>query len=303
MFNNWNSKKILSSFLSVALLFSCAPTTSANSSQGNKSNFLENVKSVVSSPKFIVPTAIVGALSATAMATHIYNTKLTKPRNPIDNNIAGVTDERVNEARFTQQDIFSYSPDGKVLNLKWRYHCNNGLSERVTYDLDPPPEQRSTFNELNSKADEILDKMNKDGCKTDFEKVVFLHDYICDHCKYPIGTMIDILTGGRTDLEPPNSHQAYGCLIDGIACCSGMAAAYLFLCTKAGIECRYISGRAGDWLSGGHAWNIVKINGQWYHVDVTFDSSDPLPHSRYKWFMLSEEEISKDHDGFIMNKD
>lgn len=300
MFKIFNNKKFLSLVLSVSTLFSCVPIATAKtpSFEKMKKQVLEKVKPVVSSPKFIVPTAIVGVISAVAMTTHIYNTKLTKPRNPIKNNIEGVTDKRVNETYDTTQDIFSYSPDGKVLDWKKRCRCYNGLHERVVRDENPNSGiYQFDFDKLNSKADEILDKMNKYGCKTDFEKAVFLHDYICDHCKYPIGTTIDILTGDRTNFDTPHSHSsdAYGCLINGKAKCSGIANAYSFLCNRAGIECRYIHGGVGG---DGHGWNIIKINGQWYHVDVTFDLSYPLPHSRYRWFMLTEEEISKDHDSF-----
>lgn len=267
MFKTFNNKKFLSLVLSLSTLLSYVPIANAEPTpfETKKKQVLENVKSAVSSPKFIVPTSIVGAISAVAITSHIYNTKFTKPRNPIENNIIGVTDERVNEAYDTHERIFSYSSD------------------------------RS----LEEKIDEILEEMNKRDCNTDFEKAVFLHDYICDHCKYPIvGPVIDRVTSFKTHFEPPHIYEAHGCLLNGKAVCAGIADAYSLLLTRAGVECKVVS---GHWTVLGHDWNIVKINDHWYHVDVTWDSSHPAPHGRYKWFMLTEEEISQTNDITIKN--
>ena len=40
------------------------------------------------------------------------------------------------------------------------------------------------------------------------------------------------------------------------------------LCTKAGIRCQLIYGRANG---GEHAWNRVRINGKWKYIDVTWN--------------------------------
>ena len=54
----------------------------------------------------------------------------------------------------------------------------------------------------------------------------------------------------------------------------------------AGIPCEYVSGYA----TGGHAWNLVEIDGEWYHVDTTWD--DPIPNRegyvRYDYFLKSD---------------
>ena len=61
-----------------------------------------------------------------------------------------------------------------------------------------------------------------------------------------------------------------------------------------GIPCVRISGTANG---GGHAWNAVKLDGEWYQVDVTWD--DPIPDSpgniQYGYFNITDEEMMKDH--------
>lgn len=50
-----------------------------------------------------------------------------------------------------------------------------------------------------------------------------------------------------------------------------------------------------------HAWNIVKSDGKWYHLDVTMDSGmsqkNPL-FLAYDYFNLDEEHIKKDHSAY-----
>lgn len=84
---------------------------------------------------------------------------------------------------------------------------------------------------------------------SDKEIAAYLWEYIRDHCKYGYS----------------NAHQtAYGALVLGEAVCAGFAHAYSCLLKVAGIESMVISG----FNSGGrHAWNLVKLDGQYYYAD------------------------------------
>jgi hypothetical protein len=44
-----------------------------------------------------------------------------------------------------------------------------------------------------------------------------------------------------------------------------------------------------------HAWNIVKVDGQTYHLDVTFDMTVKNKLTRYDYFNLCDDDIRKDH--------
>lgn len=68
------------------------------------------------------------------------------------------------------------------------------------------------------------------------------------------------------------SHTAYGALINKKAVCDGYATAYQYLCHLCGIEAIVIRGNAGESGSmGSHAWSAVKLGGDWYDLDVTWD--------------------------------
>ena len=80
--------------------------------------------------------------------------------------------------------------------------------------------------------------------------------------------------------------------------CEGFAKAFKFLCDKIDLECWVVSGKGSSSIGAGpHAWNIVKINGYYHHVDVTWDNqySDSSSMPNYGYMNLSDDEIAKDH--------
>ena len=69
----------------------------------------------------------------------------------------------------------------------------------------------------------------------------------------------------------------------------------LSIIKEAGIENHFVTG-TGDGQP--HAWNLVKIENKWYHLDTTFD--DPVPDEQgrvtYSYFNLSDEQIARNHE-------
>lgn len=63
---------------------------------------------------------------------------------------------------------------------------------------------------------------------------------------------------------------AYGIIVNKMGVCESYSEAFQTLCLYAGINCTGVVGTAG----GGHKWNCVKIDGEWYMCDITFD--DPI---------------------------
>ena len=71
-----------------------------------------------------------------------------------------------------------------------------------------------------------------------------------------------------------------------------------YLCDKISLECYVVCGTGNSPLAmGPHAWNIVRINGYYHHVDVTWDNqySDSAEIPNYGYLNLSDDEIAKDH--------
>ncbi len=139
---------------------------------------------------------------------------------------------------------------------------------------------------LRQKADDIIARIIKPGM-SDFEKQLAVHDYLVKNTRYA--------TGGAERKEiSPEASSAYGILVLGEGVCEGYAKALKLLLDRLGVECIYITGFAGG---EGHAWNIIRLEGDYYHVDVTWD--DPVTEDgttiRYDYFNITDEEIRQDH--------
>ncbi len=65
--------------------------------------------------------------------------------------------------------------------------------------------------------------------------------------------------------------NAYGGIVEKRGVCEAYAEAFQTLCYAVGINCTGVVGTANG---GGHKWNAVELDGQWYMCDVTFD--DPV---------------------------
>lgn len=97
---------------------------------------------------------------------------------------------------------------------------------------------------------------------TDLEKVILLHDYICAYTDY------DYINFANHIYDTPDTDNAYGVLVKKRAVCEGFSVAYKYLLRLAGIQAYLVR---SDEIS--HMWNVVILDGEAYHVDVTFDNS------------------------------
>ena len=119
----------------------------------------------------------------------------------------------------------------------------------------------------------------------DFEREEYINNYIIDNCRY------DDAAAENNDVQG-NENDAYGALVDGKAVCEGYARAFQLLCNKANIDCVLLSGIAD---SDNHAWNGVKIGGDWYQIDVTWDDVDDFIYDSHEYFNLTDSLMYEEH--------
>lgn len=127
--------------------------------------------------------------------------------------------------------------------------------------------------EIDTAADNILSKITPS--MGDYEIVKLIHDSVIRDCTY---------------LENTDKNTIYGCLVKKQALCQGYSKAFTYLCSLAGIEAGEVLGVANE----EHMWNIVKMDGDYYHIDLTWDDPDKesYPDSvRYDYFCLTDERI------------
>ena len=85
---------------------------------------------------------------------------------------------------------------------------------------------------------------------------------------------------------------AYGILVNKYGVCESYSEAFQTLCFAVGINCCGVVGTAG----GGHKWNAVQLDGEWYMCDITFD--DPIggdPNDAYHYYFNRTSEWFTEH--------
>lgn len=134
-----------------------------------------------------------------------------------------------------------------------------------------------TFNDKEMLLKAERNKILKNAGNSDnFDKLLYIHDYLAENCKY-VESGIDYL------------ETAYGCLVDKNANCEGYAKAFKYLCDGAEIPCVVTVGRSFD--GSNHAWNQVKIDENWYNVDVTWDDCDDEFEKVHLYFLGSDDDF------------
>ena len=158
-------------------------------------------------------------------------------------------------------------------------------------------EIQSMQSEIDTATQRILSKLKSDA--TDYEKVLYLHDYIIDNTVYDTESA-DMVINKEEDIpqENRNSTGIYGSLVKGKAICSGYSAVFKYLADKLGLEGIRVSGT--NKITGeSHQWNCVKVDGDFYHIDLTWDdklSENPNEHLRdYEYFLINDEDLVLTH--------
>ena len=139
-----------------------------------------------------------------------------------------------------------------------------------------------------------MEKLARPAMKlSEWEKEKYVHDFICENVHYD-------------KLKKSYSHEIIGPLGQGVGVCEGIAKSVKVLCDALGIWCMIaICGNNPEkGIKYRHTWNIVKINGAYYHLDATFDNtlgkhSFGAKEIRYDYFNLDDKNIFRDHEPLI----
>lgn len=148
-------------------------------------------------------------------------------------------------------------------------------------------------NSLDAKADAVLGQIITPDMN-ELEKVKAIHDWLVYNVEYDIA-------GVRSGSIPATSFTAEGLFDTHIAVCDGYSKAFLALAERAGLEAIRVtgSGTNSSGISQSHAWNQVKIEGNWYNIDVTWDdpivSADYGDNLSYFYFLVPDTEFYTDH--------
>lgn len=138
-------------------------------------------------------------------------------------------------------------------------------------DTSTPDKVQSVYDEF----DKILSLIKPD--MTDFEKVLTVHDYMTMNYVYDM----NYLTGELTD----DSYSGIGLINNKKGVCAAYSVMYQYIMRILKIPCETV---ISDSMN--HEWNLVYLDGNWYHIDVTWDSSltRQFGYANHEYFLFSD---------------
>lgn len=162
--------------------------------------------------------------------------------------------------------LAAWGAGGSVWNLGGKYRLD--ITCTMQYISTPSQEQA-----VDAAVKKLLDQLNVYHL-SDYQKVVAIHDYICENIQYDY-------VGINTSL----AHTAYAALINKKSVCQGYASLFYRLALELGVDSRVINGIGNG---GAHGWNIVKLDGLYYNLDSTWDAEWKQFGLNYQYFLKSD---------------
>lgn len=157
------------------------------------------------------------------------------------------------ETKELMQNIINSSPELFYVSNAYSYNYTDTTVTTIS------PKYNSTGSTLQSQKDlyyknlnEIVSQVNTTW--SPLEKIVFVHDYLCQNYEYDTSYSI---------------YNTYDFFAQKKGVCQAYTLTFIAVMNELGIETSVASSDSMQ-----HIWNLVKLNGKWYHVDVTWD--DPV---------------------------
>ena len=177
--------------------------------------------------------------------------------------------------------------------VSWSYNHDTGLvtEVRFTYCLTKS-EVESRQQKIDMAIKSFLASINDN--MSDFEVALRVYENIISLVDYDTIGLNKQKKEGKTDPETPDDLRSiYGVFVNKKAVCVGYAKAAQYLYNLLGIECVYVE-------SDIHAWNLIKLEGDYYHLDVTWGDNSNTDSRKdggdevsYACFCITTEEVLK----------
>lgn len=217
------TKKILSLFLSVILLFS------------------------ISTPAFAQENSL-----SYKQAVAYLRQEMVKHNKEITIRLQDSADDETAKSIFTDAIQNTGNPhEGDYLSFStywpWYYPKteikDNSITYKVNYSSTAEQEE-----EVDEVVKNVVSKLTKE-CKTDYKMICSINDWIVDNIEFE-------------NVSISNQGSGYSAFVQKKTPCRGYAVAFVRLCTEVGIDARVVYKTNKQ-----HEWNIVKLDGKWYHID------------------------------------
>lgn len=197
----------------------------------------------------------------------------------IDVSELGLTRDDINNGAV--RSIINSHPEFISLSGGYTYWTSGSSITKIvfTYLTNAKEEQQ----ELDAALQEVKSKIDTSGM-SDEEIVLAYHEYLTSTVAYAYE---DYFNG---TIAANHGYDMYGALVKHSCVCQGYAETMFYLLREAGLSCAIASSENIN-----HAWNIVKIRGNWYHIDATWDDPvwDMPGRSYHDYFLVSFDTMNK----------
>lgn len=151
-----------------------------------------------------------------------------------------------------QRILIEHNEANYLYKIKFDYLYTDRQTQKMTRQMEKAA----------AKAIEgITDEMSE------AEKALAVHDYLVLNNSYD---------------HSMKKYSAYNCLVEKSSTCQGYTLAYVYIMRDLlGMDCSVVTSDSQN-----HSWNYLKVDGSWYHVDLT---ADDLSYSVYG---------GREYDGF-----
>ena len=144
------------------------------------------------------------------------------------------------------------------------YHSYEGENEVIAVDF-PYCMEKAAYDTLLAEAKQALSQFNTAGMPL-LEAEKYIYDILCHQITY--------------NATSTHSANVYGALVEGQAKCDGIAKAMKWAMENAGFPCMCVDGHPYEG-GVGHAWNIIPVDGHYYHLDLTSDVQSEFHHEPF----------------------
>ncbi len=217
------------------------------------------------------------------MCTAVY--RISEEKNEYDLYATGKVN--IKDKSFTEKDlekcIKAFTMDhSEVFWVANRYTYGAAGNQFVVqlYSYVGGEECKKRIVKFSDAVNEVLSNIPSGLNEYHLEK--YIHDTVLSGCTYAAGV---------NDAEDGwEEFTVYGTLINGSAVCEGYSHTMGLLLNKVGIPCYFVNGYGEN---SPHMWNIVNIDGNWYHLDSTWDDND---NAYYHYFNIDDKTVLHDHE-------
>ena len=161
-------------------------------------------------------------------------------------------------------------------------------------------EEKKKQKEISKEAERVVDSIITDDM-TELEKEMAINQYLCDTAEYDMDALENAEENdfAGVDAKFNDSFTPYGVLLNKTGVCSSYAGAFKLLAQQAGLECIVVTGNLDGELP--HAWNKIKIDGEWRIVDSTNNDNELILNALLNLPDYAADKVLVEDERFVLD--